>query len=140
MMAFVENINVDGAVAAIIIKADYSSEGIEFFTPREFSQQLGYMKRPKGHIIDPHVHLEVERLVVMTSEVLLLKSGRVRVDFYNHDELLVDSRILEKGDLLLLATGGHGFEMLEDSELLEIKQGPYNPDHDKRRFSKTESI
>lgn len=119
---------------AIIIRANYKKEGISFFTPGDFSQQLGYMNRHKGYVIDPHVHNLVERKVTLTQEVLYIKSGKVRVDFYNDERLYLESRIVKTGDVILLAAGGHGFEMLEDSEMIEIKQGPYCGDEDKVRF------
>jgi mannose-6-phosphate isomerase-like protein (cupin superfamily) len=123
---------------AIIIRADFHAEGIEFFTPNTFSQQLGYMNRPTGYKIDPHVHNPVEREVVWTQEVLLVKSGRVRVDFYTDGRHYLESRVIKTGDVILLAAGGHGFEMLEPSEMIEVKQGPYFGDQDKTRFDPVE--
>lgn len=130
----VENIYHHSTLLAIIIKANYHKEGISFFTPEDFSQQLGYMNRPKGYIIDPHVHKLVERKVTLTQEVLYVKTGKVRVDFYNDERAYLESRIISTGDVILLADGGHGFEMLEDAEMIEIKQGPYCGDEDKVRF------
>ena len=92
------------------------------------------MNRPKGYAIPPHVHNPVVREVQYTKEVLFIKSGRVRVDFYTDSQDYLESTILEKGDVILLAYGGHGFEMLETSEVLEVKQGPYAGDADKTRF------
>ncbi len=123
------------ALYAIIVHAGFAKEGIEFFTPGDFSQQLGYMNRPRGYFIDPHVHNHIERKVKLTQEVLFIKSGKIRVDFFDDDKNYLESRILVKGDVILLAAGGHGFEMLEDSEIIEVKQGPYCGDQDKTRFS-----
>ena len=119
---------------ALILRAGFRAEGIQFFTPDEFSQQLGYMNRAKGYVIPPHVHNPVTREVQYTKEVLLIKSGKVRVDFYDDDRNYLESRILETGDVILLAYGGHGFEMLEQTEMIEVKQGPYAGDGDKTRF------
>ena len=102
----------------IIIKNNYKSEGISFFTDDNFSQQLGYMNRPKGYKIQPHRHNVIPREVFLTQEVLFIKSGRIRVDFYNDDQICKESRILDKGDVILLANGGHGFEMIEPSEII----------------------
>ena len=118
----------------IIIRSSFHSEGIEFFTPDMFSQQLGYMNRPAGYVIPPHVHNPVQRDVMWTQEVLFIKSGKVRVDFYTDGKHYLESRILGTGDVILLAAGGHGFEMLEQSEMIEVKQGPYCGDQDKTRF------
>lgn len=123
-----------GETLAIHIKSDFSKDGIAFFTPDEYSQQLAYMKHPAGHRIIPHVHNQVERTVFYTQEVLVIKSGSVRVDFYDNDRQYLQSTVLNKGDVILLASGGHGFEVLEELEMYEIKQGPYVGDDDKTRF------
>jgi hypothetical protein len=122
-------------IFAIILRDNYKSEGISFFTPNDFSQQLGYMNRPKGYEIPPHIHNKVVRNVEFTNEVLLIKSGKVRVDFYDENKTYFQSEILNKGDVILLVKGGHGFEMIEKSEIIEIKQGPYVDDKDKTRFA-----
>lgn len=131
----IEEIRHQNTVLAIIIRNDHHAEGIEFFTPPHFSQQLGYMNRPRGHVIPPHVHNLVTREVHYTKEVLIIRSGKVRTDFYDEDHNYLESRILVEGDIILLAFGGHGFEMLEASEIIEVKQGPYADDNDKTRFS-----
>lgn len=119
---------------ALIIRADYEAEGIEFFTPDEFSQQIAYMNRPENYVIPPHVHNPVARSVAYTKEVLFIRSGRLRVDFYTDEQAYLHSTILNAGDVIFLATGGHGFEMLEDTQMIEVKQGPYAGDNDKTRF------
>ncbi len=123
---------------SIIIRKNFEKNGIEFFTPDDFSQQLAYMKRPKDYVIPPHVHNAVVREVQFTKEVLFIKSGRVRVDFYDDEKNYLQSSILETGDVVLLAYGGHGFEMLEESEIIEVKQGPYAGENDKIRFEPVE--
>ena len=120
---------------AVIIRASFHKDGIEFFTPGSYSQQIGYMNRPAGYVIPPHVHNPVAREVQFTKEVLFVKSGRVRVDFYSDEQEYLESTVLEKGDVILLSVGGHGFTMLEPTEMIEVKQGPYAGDHDKTRFS-----
>lgn len=125
----------NGKVLAILIKTAYSQEGIKFFTPDTFSQQLAYMNRPKGYVIDPHLHNVVPRRVELTQEVLFIRSGKVRVDFFDGDKQYLESVVAVTGDVILLAHGGHGFEMLEPTEIIEVKQGPYAGDDDKVRFS-----
>jgi hypothetical protein len=133
----IEKVEKNKKIYAIIIRANYSKEGIEFFTPNEFSQQLAYMKRPKGYNISPHLHLNTNKNIQNTQEVLLIRSGKVRVDFYEPDKKYFLSKILTKGDVILLAFGGHGFEILEKSEIIEVKQGPYEEAKDKERFEST---
>ncbi len=130
----IEPIHHNDQMLALIVRANYHAEGIQFFTPNDFSQQLGYMNRPAGYIIPPHVHNPVAREVQFTNEVLFIKSGRVRVDFYSNEQEYLESTILETGDIILLIVGGHGFVMLEPTEMIEVKQGPYAGEGDKTRF------
>lgn len=131
----IKRITLKDRLIAIIIPYEYHKNGIEFFTPAEFSQQLGYMKHPKGSKIAPHTHNLVVRKVKYTQETLLVKSGSVRVDLYSEDKRYLKSEVLVAGDVILLASGGHGFCFLEESELIEIKQGPYlSFEVDKERF------
>ncbi|MGC2457106.1 MAG: hypothetical protein WA435_03830 [Gallionellaceae bacterium] len=135
----IESVNSGDIKLALILRAGYHAEGIQFFTPDDFSQQLGYMNRPQGYVIPPHVHNPVAREVQYTKEVLVIRSGKVRVDFYDDDQNYLESRILNQGDIVLLAFGGHGFEMLEASEIVEVKQGPYAGEGDKTRFAPVSS-
>ncbi len=130
----IEKVIFRDQLLAIILSVRFSESGIHFFTPGDFSQQLAYMKRAEGYRIDPHVHNAVLRHVELTQEVLFIKSGKVRVDFYDQDRVYLKSRVLNAGDVILLAHGGHGFTMLEESEIIEVKQGPYAGDKDKIRF------
>tara|TARA_B100000795_G_scaffold263184_1_gene241963 strand:+ start:175 stop:603 length:429 start_codon:yes stop_codon:yes gene_type:complete len=130
----IDKIIKEDKIYAIIIKSDYSKDGIEFFTPDDFSQQLAYMKRPKGYNIKPHIHTTTNKNINNTQEVLLIKSGKVRVDFYDDKKNYFISKLLFKGDVILLAFGGHGFEILEEAEIIEVKQGPYDESKDKTRF------
>ena len=123
-----------GQTLAIILRTTYKEKGINFFTPNEFSQQLAYMNHPSGYEIQPHLHNAVQREVQFTKEVLFIKSGKVRVDFYDDEKNYLESRILVSGDVILLAFGGHGFEMIDDTEIIEVKQGPYAGEADKTKF------
>jgi hypothetical protein len=131
----IETIKTGEQLLAVIISRDFHEPGIHFFTPNDLSQQLAYMRHPAGKIIDPHVHNPVSRSVHFTQEVLLIKKGRLRVDFYDDAQSYLESRVLHGGDVILLATGGHGFEVLEETEMIEVKQGPYAGDQDKTRFT-----
>jgi mannose-6-phosphate isomerase-like protein (cupin superfamily) len=130
----IEKITINNIILSIIIRANYKSSGIQFFTPNEYSQQLAYMRRPLDYSIPPHVHNPVSRSVSFTQEVLFIKSGKLRVDFYNDQKKYLESKILYTGDVILLSSGGHGFHMLEETEIIEVKQGPYAGDQDKTRF------
>jgi len=131
----IERIIFQGKELGLILRSSFRKDGIEFLTPNTYSQQLGYMNRPAGYVISPHVHNPVPREVQYTKEVLFIKRGRVRVDFYSDAQQYFESAILETGDTILLAYGGHGFEMLEPTEIIEVKQGPYAGECDKTRFA-----
>lgn len=131
----VEKITSNNKVFSIIISHRFREKGIHFFTENEFTQQLAYMRHPAGKVIQPHLHNPVLREVTYTQEVLLIKSGKLRVDFYDEEQIYLESRILEAGDTILLIQGGHGFEVLEDLEMIEVKQGPYAGEKDKTRFA-----
>jgi len=124
----------ESSPSAIVIRSNYSSEGIEFFSPNDYSQQLGYMRRPKGYVVEPHIHNQVSRTITHTQEVLVIKSGICEVNLYNEDRVRTDQIRLTRGDIILLAHGGHDVRVLEDCEIIEIKQGPYAGDKDKVRF------
>ena len=130
----IEQIKNDQILLAIIISKDFNCSGIQFFTSDDLSQQLAYMQHPTGKIIMPHLHNPVPREVHYTQEVLFIKRGRLRVDFYDDQQNYLESRILEAGDVILLSAGGHGFEVLEELEMFEVKQGPYVGENDKTRF------
>lgn len=118
----------------MIIRATYSAPGVSFLTDPNLEMQVAAMNHPKGKSIIPHIHQKYERHIHSTSEVLILKKGRLRVDFYNQDQKLLESREVGAGDLLLLTGGAHGFEVLEDLEMYEVKQGPFAGEADKKRF------
>jgi mannose-6-phosphate isomerase-like protein (cupin superfamily) len=120
---------------AIIVRAEFRREGIHFFTENALSQQLAFMWHPAGKVIEPHVHNPVPREVLFTQEVLFIRRGRLRVDLYDSDQCYLESRVLSAGDVILLIQGGHGFEALEEVEMIEVKQGPYVGESDKTRFA-----
>ncbi len=122
------------SLLAMILPGNFNSPGIHFFTPGELSQQLAYMNYQPGKLIPPHVHNPVSRSVLYTQETLIIRKGKLRVDFYSDKQEYLESRVLIEGDVILLIQGGHGFEVLEPLEMIEVKQGPYAGDYDKTRF------
>lgn len=130
----VERVCIEGNTYAIIIRNDYHESGIHFMTEANYSQQMAYMHHEKGKIIDAHVHNHELRNVIQMQEVLVIRKGKLRVDFYTSNMEYFGSKRLDEGDIILLASGGHGFEVLEEVEMVEIKQGPYLGEKDKVRF------
>lgn len=130
-----EEIKFEDKLIAIIIRKNFSSDKVVFFSPAEFSQQLGYLPYKKGHIINPHFHIKSDRNIQFTQEVLFIKKGKVHVKFYLENKQFLKSTVLNAGDILFLCSGGHGFEIIEDSEIFEVKQGPYSGrERDKETF------
>ncbi|WP_301092806.1 hypothetical protein [Thomasclavelia cocleata] len=134
-MEQIEKIKKKDKLLAMIIRDNYVCDGVDFITPNEYSQQVAYMHHPAGKVIDAHVHNMVHRNVVLTQEVLFIKRGSLRVDFYDEYEDYLESRDLHEGDIILLVSGGHGFQALEEVEMVEVKQGPYAGEQDKKRFA-----
>jgi hypothetical protein len=130
-----EELRIDGELCAIILPARYDEPGIQFFTLGELSQQLASMSYSTGTIIPAHTHNPVRREVFYTQEALFIRKGKVMVDFFSKQLEYRTSRVLGPGDVILLISGGHGFEVLEELNMVEVKQGPYAGDMDKTRFT-----
>ena len=129
-----ETIVFNEQTLCIIISTTYLPDHTTFLTPPDYKQQVGYVVYPKGGEVARHTHVPLERHLVGTSEVVLVKKGLCLLDIYNERSELVATRELGPGDLMLMVGGGHGFRMLEDTVLLEIKQGPYTGLEEKERF------
>ncbi|MCA1647486.1 MAG: hypothetical protein LC797_19180 [Chloroflexi bacterium] len=130
----IETITDDGVVLAYIARGDAPPRQTTFLTPDDCNLQVGHVVYPAGGEIARHVHLPIERHLVGSTEVLLIQRGRCEVDVYTDDRRLVATRQLQVGDILIAVHGGHGFRVLEDTILLEIKQGPYPGGTEKARF------
>ena len=128
-----------GAELALVIRAGFWRPGINFVTDDESVHQLGVLRWPQGHLIDAHVHNPLARTIDSTQEVLFIRSGRVRVYLYGDDQMYRSSLELGAGDVIFLASGGHGFEILEDADIVEVKQGPYRGEGEKTRFRPTDN-
>lgn len=134
MTEHVEHIAWKGKPLAYIIRSEIDPKATTFMTPGDFKQQVGFIVYGAGSEIPRHVHRPVERLLQETSEVLVVRRGRCEVDIYNEERNLVAVRKLQTGDILILVGGGHGFRMIEDTVLLEVKQGPYTGVEERERF------
>jgi hypothetical protein len=133
-LEFMEIIQWNGQPLTYIIRAELEPEKTTFLTPHEFKQQVGFVVYPAGGEVARHIHLDIERNLIGTSEVLLLRKGHCLMDVFNNDHQLVATRELKAGDIMLMVGGGHGFRMLEDTVFLEIKQGPYLDVEEKEHF------
>jgi hypothetical protein len=131
---YIEHICWNGQPLAYIIRSELLPDKTVFLTPPEYKQQVGFVVYPKDGEITRHVHVNLERHLFGTSEVLVVRQGYCVIDVYNDARELVASRELRTGDVMLMVGGGHGFRMLEDTVLLEVKQGPYTGIDEKERF------
>jgi hypothetical protein len=116
--------------SAIVIRQSARAESIEFFSPTHFPQQIGLMSRPVGYLVPSHIHNEIRREISLTQEVLMIRKGRCEIFLYDGNSKKIRIELV-KGDVILLASGGHSIKMLEDCEILEVKQGPYLGPNDK---------
>ena len=131
----IENIKHKKKLYALIVRKKFKEKkGVNFFTSEDATQQFGYMKHKKKHIVKPHLHKKRITKILYTTEVILLLKGVLRVDFYNYAKNYLFSKILKQKDIIMLVHGGHGFKALRDVEMLEIKQGPYSLIKDKIKF------
>jgi len=131
----VERIEFDGKLFAIIIYNNFKSEGINFFTEPDSLLQMGVMSHISGHEIKPHIHKPFKRITEGTQEVIYIKKGKVLIEFYDYKKRYFSNHELNEGDWIILIDGGHGFKMIEDSIMIEVKNGPYAADEDKIRFN-----
>ncbi|MEA3488881.1 MAG: hypothetical protein U9R44_00860 [Candidatus Omnitrophota bacterium] len=120
-----------GDIIAIIIRGKERPRGVRFFTPPDFSQQVGLLRHKKGSVVKPHVHKLIRRKVEITQEVLYVKEGKIALYLYDGSKKHIATRFLKGGDTVILASAGHGIKVLEESLILEIKQGPYAGADDK---------
>lgn len=116
---------------ALVVRNDYVSDGAKFFTDENSPQQVGIIKYKKNHKIPSHIHNNKKREIYTTSETIIVRKGKLKLDLYSNDKKLIESTILNQGDIAILISGGHGFLCMEDCEIIEIKQGPYLFEQDK---------
>lgn len=129
-----ERITHNDNLLAIIVRKNFDKDGVSFITPNDFSLQLGYMKHPEGYEIKPHMHHPVYRETIGTQEVLIIQEGELRIDFYSVDKQYLESRKLSAGDVILLVSEGHGMTVLKPVKMIEVKNGPFQPEKDKEKF------
>ena len=122
-------------ILGLIISHKQSKDKVNFYTPNSFTQQVGFISHNKGTYIKPHTHTKFLRKIYKTSEVLYVKKGKIRVDFYLSKNKYLFSKIVNKENIIVLNEGSHGFKIIEKCILIEIKQGPFNSKIDKKRFN-----
>ena len=135
----IEKILYKNKLFALIIRKKFRNKrGINFFTSKDATQQFGYMKHKKNYIIQPHKHNKRLTKILRTTEVIILLKGTLRVDFYDNKKKYLFSKIINEKDIIMLVHGGHGFKVLKNVEMIEVKQGPYKLSADKIKFDEVD--
>jgi mannose-6-phosphate isomerase-like protein (cupin superfamily) len=124
----------DNVLTSIIIRRDYQPTETTFITNSDLAQQVGFVVYPPGGVIKRHIHKNVDRQNISSSEALIVREGRLEIDVFDQKKTLLATRELQAGDFVLMVSGGHGFRILEATVLLEIKLGPYAGPSDKELF------
>jgi len=131
-----EKVIDNGKILAIIIRDEEWTEGLNFVSSENDFMQVGFWNYMQGKDLLAHTHLQCERQVLKTQEVIFVKSGAVRLDLFSEEGKLLKSFDLKGGDTAVLLNGGHGYKILQDNtKVLEVKNGPYvGPDKDRKRI------
>ena len=132
----IKYIKFDEKIYAIVIPADYSPEGVDFITPNDYSIQLACMNRPKGSKAQEHIHLNIKREINNTQEVLIFRKGRAIINIYTQGKKYLGSENVQAGDVVMFVQGGHGVIFEEDTDVIEVKQGPYFNIEEKQKFNR----
>jgi len=135
----IEKIFHNNKLFALIVRKNFRKmKGINFFTEKKDTQQFGYIKHKKNHIIKPHQHKKRLTKISLTTEVIIICKGTLRVDFYENKKKYLFSKIINANEIIMLVNGSHGFKVLKDVEMIEVKQGPYKLFQDKIKFNEVE--
>ena len=124
----------DKVLTSIIIHVDYRPPETTFITSPDLAQQVGFVVYPAGGVIKRHIHKNVDRQNISSSEALFVREGRLEIDIYDTNRSLLATREIHAGEFVLMVSGGHGFRILEATILLEVKLGPYGGAQDKELF------
>jgi hypothetical protein len=133
-MTGIIRIERSGILYALAVRRTFNPSGVHFITDPDSSQQVALMRHKEQTVIKPHFHNSIARVITKTQEVLFVKNGKLLCDLYDNEQCYIESCLLEAGDLIILLDGGHGFNIIEDAELIEVKQGPYVKSADKTHF------
>ena len=134
MSTSIEQIMHKKNIYAIIVRKNnqFKKKGVNFITRKQELFQLGFISHKKKHKIKKHYHVKKVRKISFFSEVLIMKKGILKVMFYDEkNKNIKKDTILKRDDIILLLKGGHGFVVLKDVEIVEVKQGPYQKNTDK---------
>ena len=124
----------NGELLAIVVRSQYRIEGSHFITEESAIQNFGFLKYNKGDRVKAHYHPEIKREIYGTPEVVIIRSGKIKLTIFDNDQVLAKEFVLAKDDIFLLISGGHAEEFCDDTSLIVVKQGPYAGENDKVHF------
>lgn len=115
-----------GGIYALVLRKGAEAKGVNFITPRNYPLQVGVQLRRKNELIKSHIHKSTKKEIKTIQEFIHIDYGRVKVSIFNENGEKISDIILNSGDSMLQVRGGHGFKVLKDTKLIEVKQGPYD--------------
>ena len=118
--AQIYNLNIDGKII--------------FPTSHESEMQCGFGTVDNQTEKQPHIHKVLKRTTRHTSEFFFIYEGSVLDTFYDNDENIITSELLEAGMGFIQFFGGHGFSFSPKTKYIEVKQGPYIGNKDDKYF------
>jgi cupin fold WbuC family metalloprotein len=124
----------EGRTLCLVVRGSRDVGETSFFTENEALLQVGLVVHPAGHVIPRHRHVPVQRRIDETGEVLIVRRGRCAVELFGRQGTALGSVELGSGDIMILSGAPHRLTMLEDTALLEVKQGPYQGPAEKEVF------
>lgn len=112
----------------IAIRFKKFKEGaIPLTDPREPLQLLVH-KRSAGKHTQAHYHVPKKRTTEKLQECLVVMKGKIKIDLYGPDKKFFKYLFLSVGEVIILMNGGHAVHLIKDSEIIEIKNGPFVDD------------
>ena len=102
-------------LAMILPEKKNLKKGVNFLTPSHLTLQLGFIKHKSNTYIKPHTHKNYLRKI---------------------KKKYLFSKVVNKNKILILLEGSHGFKILRNCSIIEVKQGPFSLSMDKERFNK----
>ena len=127
--------SLSGELVAIVSRLNDITEKRNFYTENDAEMQFASFSLPKGENIKRYKHDKQERTVYSTSEGIVVLQGCIEVILYEAEtEKFLEKVKLDPGDSIVMLSGGHEINLVDDSKFVEFKQGPYDEDLDKKLF------
>lgn len=121
-----ETITHNGKVLCLIVRSELRAKTV-FHTSNDINLQVGHIVYRAGGEVQRHRHPPITRTVVGHAEVVIVESGRAHFDVYSEEDgQLLCTREVGPRDIVVVMAGGHGYRMIEDTVLIEVKQGPFS--------------